>query len=430
MQHLDSAQLVTRYQRIMTRTNFDEITSSIKRARKIQKRITSQLEKLSVTTQKETVLMQAFVVSLLEPRYHNAAQRLFTEYGCSSSNNNSNEEEDKDEGGENNHHKTATNKKLIKTTQFGRAVQTASLLILLSIAFGGAFLCFTVAAVVGTRSIFLWASTLLLAILFDSLLLKSLAIFLQRVILANVLMGRELVRIVTLLRRKARIVLRRSVGVLSLRNFDSPMQHFNPACRVARSEPHLAISRLLIMLNDGDVCTQRSYSHHNASQSSSSSSSTFGGGSGGSKWIHNARRAIDYTNATIITAITYPPDVMNMVLFEYVSAFLLLLLLYTLNIVFLISPLGGLALISLIILSIAGYVISELWCCGGGSADRRRVKAAVSSDFYAVSNDDDNGENKENSGSGFAFDLDDRFDSGRSEGEQNYSANFVNVDKL
>jgi hypothetical protein len=53
------------------------------------------------------------------------------------------------------------------------------------------------------------------------------------------------------LSRHAVLLLRRSFGLL--RDCDAMVQHFNPACRVARLYPGLPVSRLLMSVNDADL---------------------------------------------------------------------------------------------------------------------------------------------------------------------------------
>ena len=56
------------------------------------------------------------------------------------------------------------------------------------------------------------------------------------------------------IQRKVHHVVRRTRGVLKCDQMS--IQHVNPACRAARSYPHLSVSRLLIGLNDYDVCKE------------------------------------------------------------------------------------------------------------------------------------------------------------------------------
>ncbi len=53
------------------------------------------------------------------------------------------------------------------------------------------------------------------------------------------------------LSQRSRLVLRRTHGVLN--RFGDMVQHFNPACRVARLHPALPVARLLFSMNDSDL---------------------------------------------------------------------------------------------------------------------------------------------------------------------------------
>jgi hypothetical protein len=54
-----------------------------------------------------------------------------------------------------------------------------------------------------------------------------------------------------MLRERCQSILKRRAGVMIYAN--SWIQHFNPACRVARQFPHLPLSRLLMSLSDFDL---------------------------------------------------------------------------------------------------------------------------------------------------------------------------------
>ena len=61
--------------------------------------------------------------------------------------------------------------------------------------------------------------------------------------------------LVNQLKKRVKQALSRRNGFLKS---SSVVQHLNPACRAARSVPHLSLARLLISLNDYDVPTAKS----------------------------------------------------------------------------------------------------------------------------------------------------------------------------
>jgi len=67
--------------------------------------------------------------------------------------------------------------------------------------------------------------------------------------------ARELVERLCL---RSKLVMMRTTGLM--RDADALVQHFNPACRVARMYPQLPISRLLMSINDFDIPERKQFS--------------------------------------------------------------------------------------------------------------------------------------------------------------------------
>jgi len=103
---------------------------------------------------------------------------------------------------------------------------------------------------VGSRATNLWILVTSLVIIQDLLVLQPLKILLNWWIITRSVAAdaRELVERLCL---RSKLVMMRTTGLM--RDADALVQHFNPACRVARMYPQLPISRLLMSINDFDI---------------------------------------------------------------------------------------------------------------------------------------------------------------------------------
>jgi hypothetical protein len=103
---------------------------------------------------------------------------------------------------------------------------------------------------VGSRATNLWVLVTCLVIVQDLLVLQPLKILLNWWIITRSVASdaRELVERLCL---RSKLVMMRTTGLM--RDADALVQHFNPACRVARMYPQLPISRLLMSINDFDI---------------------------------------------------------------------------------------------------------------------------------------------------------------------------------
>jgi len=102
----------------------------------------------------------------------------------------------------------------------------------------------------GSRAIDYWVLVFFLALLQDALILQPLSV-LRSAVLMHAQLRVEVMQICHLLKTRFRFISRRKLGIMS--GAHAFVQHFNPACRAARSFPHLSIARFLIALNDHDV---------------------------------------------------------------------------------------------------------------------------------------------------------------------------------
>ena len=104
---------------------------------------------------------------------------------------------------------------------------------------------------IGSKASLYWLIIALACCFQDILVFSPLKILIKRLGLSSVC-GEKVQALHFLLERRARFLLTRTFGVMGVHS-SHLLQHFNPACRVARSFPHLPSSRLLISLNDTDL---------------------------------------------------------------------------------------------------------------------------------------------------------------------------------
>ena len=123
----------------------------------------------------------------------------------------------------------------------------AALACLVVILFGGLYMA---ASVIGIKSFDLWLLLLAASVLFDTLLVNPVKIFLVRIVFVYSV-REEVVRVAGTIRHRARFIATRCAGTMA--SYTDLIHHFNPVCRAARTIPHLSISRLLISLNDFDL---------------------------------------------------------------------------------------------------------------------------------------------------------------------------------
>ena len=103
---------------------------------------------------------------------------------------------------------------------------------------------------IGPRAITLW-SVVFLILLVQKFFFQEPLKFWIKWILLYAPVAKELRATCEALNVRSRLILRRTTGVVM--HFDDLVQHFNPACRVARLYPSLPISRLLMSMNDLDI---------------------------------------------------------------------------------------------------------------------------------------------------------------------------------
>lgn len=102
---------------------------------------------------------------------------------------------------------------------------------------------------IGPKATTQWAVSVLFTIVFEMVLLSPLRIWVHSVALASIV-GSDMRQLYQQLMSRARLAMLRTSGLM--RNSNSLIHHFNPACRAARYFPELDISRLLLSINDND----------------------------------------------------------------------------------------------------------------------------------------------------------------------------------
>ncbi|KAJ1438560.1 hypothetical protein B484DRAFT_416173 [Ochromonadaceae sp. CCMP2298] len=105
-------------------------------------------------------------------------------------------------------------------------------------------------AYIVSRNAALWGVTLGTAVVGYYLIVEVFVVLLRDVVIMQ-LLSRQVHLKFSALRSKARLVLRRSAGLMS--NAHNPIQHFNPAIRAARIHARLPVARFLLCLSDKDT---------------------------------------------------------------------------------------------------------------------------------------------------------------------------------
>jgi len=103
---------------------------------------------------------------------------------------------------------------------------------------------------IGSRATTLWLALAIFSIVMDVILFQPMKIWL-RWICINSWVARDVRTILNAMSKRYVGIIQRKAGVM--RDANSLVQHFNPACRAARQFPHLPISRFLLSLNDYDA---------------------------------------------------------------------------------------------------------------------------------------------------------------------------------
>lgn len=107
---------------------------------------------------------------------------------------------------------------------------------------------------IGSRASGLWAAVLVLTLVVDYAVAEPFQIWWQWMVVVQTSgLRRDISKLVYALERRFEYLVSRRVDGLMTDRGHALLQHFNPACRIARLYPHLPIARLLLSLNDYDV---------------------------------------------------------------------------------------------------------------------------------------------------------------------------------
>jgi hypothetical protein len=107
---------------------------------------------------------------------------------------------------------------------------------------------------VGSRASGLWVAVLVLTLSIDYFIAEPVQIWWQWMVVVQYSgLRRDISKLVYALERRYKYLVATRVDGLMTDGGHALVQHFNPACRIARLYPHLPIARLLLSLNDYDV---------------------------------------------------------------------------------------------------------------------------------------------------------------------------------
>jgi hypothetical protein len=112
------------------------------------------------------------------------------------------------------------------------------------------YFIFTLNVGIGSRATGVWLGILSLSLAQDLFILMPIRIWLKWIVV-NSNVAAEVQRVFDACNRRYEHILFRKAGMM--RDANSLIQHFNPACRAARTFPELPLSRFLININDYDI---------------------------------------------------------------------------------------------------------------------------------------------------------------------------------
>jgi hypothetical protein len=198
-----------------------ELLHAVQLARRRADYIRLQMEHMLTDDQREEYLLKQFVVDAFKGHQRRIASRYFL--GSIQS---------------------------TKRSRIGTAFRYASLL-LLPIIFGALiYFILYYNFDIGSRATDLWLFVAFITLLEDVFFLQPLKIWLTWVVI-NSYVSSEAFKICVALKLRFYSIMNRRYGVM--RDANSLVQHFNPACRAARLFPDLPVARFLMSVNDYDI---------------------------------------------------------------------------------------------------------------------------------------------------------------------------------
>lgn len=194
------------------------ILSKVLAARRDALDLCRTIERFAAVDDRESVLIRSFIVNCFSSSDRMLVQRCFFQKNISSSSS-------------------------AMTSCVSAAVWLAILLALF-------FAIYLLGQDVGSRSLPLWTAIVVIALMEELLVLEPAALWLKYVVI-NGSISEEARLVCEQLRIRSKLILLRTTGLV--RHANAMVQHFNPACRVARMFPAWPVSRLLFSVNDHDV---------------------------------------------------------------------------------------------------------------------------------------------------------------------------------
>ena len=218
---MESSQTVRHNRYAAYASSKGELLRSVQLARKRADFIRTEMEYMITDDQREEYLIKQFVVDAFHGHQRNIASRYFL--GSIQS---------------------------TKRSRLGKVLRYLSLLLLPAIF--GVLIYFVIFfnLDIGSRATDLWLFVAFITLLEDIFFLQPLKIWLTWVVI-NSYVSAEAFKICVALKLRFNWIMNRRYG--AMRDANSLIQHFNPACRAARLFPHLPVSRFLMSVNDYDI---------------------------------------------------------------------------------------------------------------------------------------------------------------------------------
>merc|ERR1711871_981487 len=208
---------------------------------------------------------------------------------------------------------------------------------------------------IGYGAVTYWALGVFVAYLLELTVIQPLCVCATHVVIPDVLRF-DLILHWRMLRTRARSLVTRNhhnkAGSIMNHQTNSMIQHFNPACRVARALPHLSVSRILIALNDYDMPFERLKKLHTTTVDKYSENEDM------DKFLKYCKSIYDFSSTMFITILSYLPYKVQ----DLVLDFIIIILFYQMLILFGVMS-GGISGLSVIyiLMIVAAIVTVELY---------------------------------------------------------------------
>merc|ERR1711871_1612373 len=195
-----------------------------------------------------------------------------------------------------------------------------------------------------------WGLGVFTSYLLEVVAIQPLCLWAMHVAMPNVL-RLDLILCWRILRTRARSLVTRNhhnkAGSIMDHQTNSMIQHFNPACRVARALPHLSVSRILIALNDFDMPFASLKLLHTTTYDKYSDNEDV------DKVIKRCKAIYNWFSITFITLLSYLPyEIQDLIL-----DFIIIILFYQSLLLFGIMSGGVSGLSAIYIIVIIGIII-------------------------------------------------------------------------